>query len=155
MALIRCPECRKEISDKATRCPNCGFPLPINRNDSKKDSKKKELEYNKFIVGMNTVIGVLGSIMIYAIFISKGGIAENLNIMIVAAGMVVGSIVSIISICKRNKILTYILVVPYAFAVSRSLALISYRPAYLILEFVIGATALLTVWNAKKSNILN
>lgn len=29
MALIKCPECGKEISDKATSCPNCGFPLLI------------------------------------------------------------------------------------------------------------------------------
>lgn len=27
MALIKCPECRKEISDKATACPNCGVPI--------------------------------------------------------------------------------------------------------------------------------
>jgi len=27
MALITCPECGKEVSDKATSCPNCGSPL--------------------------------------------------------------------------------------------------------------------------------
>lgn len=27
MALIKCPECSKEISDKAISCPNCGVPL--------------------------------------------------------------------------------------------------------------------------------
>lgn len=27
MALIHCPECNKEISDKATTCPNCGYPI--------------------------------------------------------------------------------------------------------------------------------
>lgn len=27
MAMINCPECGKEISDKATVCPNCGAPL--------------------------------------------------------------------------------------------------------------------------------
>lgn len=27
MALINCPECKKEISDKAISCPNCGIPL--------------------------------------------------------------------------------------------------------------------------------
>ena len=27
MALIKCPECGKEISNKATACPNCGNPM--------------------------------------------------------------------------------------------------------------------------------
>lgn len=27
MALIKCPECGKEISDQATSCPNCGIPI--------------------------------------------------------------------------------------------------------------------------------
>lgn len=27
MALIKCPECGKEISDLASNCPNCGFPI--------------------------------------------------------------------------------------------------------------------------------
>lgn len=31
MSLIKCPECGKNISDKAAACPNCGFPI-----DSKK-----------------------------------------------------------------------------------------------------------------------
>ena len=28
MALINCTECNHEISDKAEKCPNCGFPIP-------------------------------------------------------------------------------------------------------------------------------
>lgn len=27
MALIKCPECGNEISDKAAACPNCGYPI--------------------------------------------------------------------------------------------------------------------------------
>src|SRR5512137_223508 len=27
MALIRCPECQREVSDKAYTCPGCGHPL--------------------------------------------------------------------------------------------------------------------------------
>ena len=27
MALMKCPECGKEISDKAKSCPNCGCPI--------------------------------------------------------------------------------------------------------------------------------
>ena len=29
MALIKCPECGKEISDKAPACIHCGFPLSL------------------------------------------------------------------------------------------------------------------------------
>ena len=28
MALINCPECNKEVSDKAEMCPHCGYKLP-------------------------------------------------------------------------------------------------------------------------------
>ena len=35
MALIKCPECGKEVSDSAKSCPHCGYPLdkeqPINQ----------------------------------------------------------------------------------------------------------------------------
>jgi uncharacterized membrane protein YvbJ len=27
MALISCPECRREISDQALSCPGCGYPI--------------------------------------------------------------------------------------------------------------------------------
>lgn len=27
MALVECPECKKEVSDQATACPHCGYPL--------------------------------------------------------------------------------------------------------------------------------
>ena len=30
MALINCPECNREISDKAKSCPHCGFPINVN-----------------------------------------------------------------------------------------------------------------------------
>jgi DNA-directed RNA polymerase subunit RPC12/RpoP len=29
MALFNCPECGKEISDKAANCPNCGNPISV------------------------------------------------------------------------------------------------------------------------------
>lgn len=32
MALIKCPECGKEISDKASSCPNCGCPVTTKEN---------------------------------------------------------------------------------------------------------------------------
>ena len=42
MALIKCPECGKEISDKALACPNCGNPL----RESTSEQIIKEHEVN-------------------------------------------------------------------------------------------------------------
>ena len=32
MALISCPECNHQISDKALSCPSCGYPLSTTTN---------------------------------------------------------------------------------------------------------------------------
>ena len=37
MALIKCSECGKEVSDKASNCPNCGAPI-------KEDEIQKEVK---------------------------------------------------------------------------------------------------------------
>ena len=29
MALINCPECNREVSDRAESCPHCGFPIKV------------------------------------------------------------------------------------------------------------------------------
>lgn len=34
MALIKCPECGKEVSDRATVCIHCGYPLDVTKSDS-------------------------------------------------------------------------------------------------------------------------
>ena len=34
MALIKCPECGTEVSDKAEKCPKCAFPIKIESNSS-------------------------------------------------------------------------------------------------------------------------
>ena len=35
MALIKCPECGKEISDRAPLCVNCGCPIQSQNVESK------------------------------------------------------------------------------------------------------------------------
>ena len=48
MALIKCPECGKEISDKAGKCPHCGYPIEGIENNVEKETDKQEvLEGNK------------------------------------------------------------------------------------------------------------
>ena len=46
MALIKCSECGKEISDKAVSCPKCGNP--INEKKEKTTNKKVENNTNTF-----------------------------------------------------------------------------------------------------------
>lgn len=41
MALITCPECGKEISDKAAACPNCGCPADEMRKEQKNPIDEK------------------------------------------------------------------------------------------------------------------
>ena len=43
MALIKCPECGKEISDKAPQCIHCGYPL-----DSTSESIYSTVQPSKF-----------------------------------------------------------------------------------------------------------
>lgn len=32
MALIKCPECGRKVSDKAKTCPDCGYPIAANNS---------------------------------------------------------------------------------------------------------------------------
>ena len=59
MAIIECPECKKEISDKANVCVHCGFPIKeYLENNAEKEEKISainakvqiaEMEYRKYI----------------------------------------------------------------------------------------------------------
>lgn len=70
MALIKCPECGKEISDKAGSCPNCGMPLSNTEsnsphvsteksNEESKPSNEKKALNKKHIIVISVVLAVL------------------------------------------------------------------------------------------------
>ena len=82
MALIKCEECGKEISDKAISCPNCGCPISEIRNESEVTDKKycakcgailirerkEETDKRKLavlIVGIVAVILIIGGSLFY------------------------------------------------------------------------------------------
>ncbi len=46
MALIRCPECGREISDRAYACPGCGFPV---RDYLESDDLKEEYGFSEYV----------------------------------------------------------------------------------------------------------
>lgn len=76
MALIQCPECGREISDKAASCPNCGCPIEIKIN--KEEAKLQPVEVASIKMTMKTkkaiaciciaAIVCIGSIFGYSIY---------------------------------------------------------------------------------------
>lgn len=55
MALIKCPECRREISDKAPACIHCGFPMDItNVKEQKKEAPNMDAQIQNIQSNFNT-----------------------------------------------------------------------------------------------------
>ncbi|MDA3779012.1 MAG: zinc ribbon domain-containing protein [Bacteroidales bacterium] len=54
MALINCPECKKEVSDSALSCPHCGFELSNKKEKTEinqvKKPKKKDLAWTTWLL---------------------------------------------------------------------------------------------------------
>jgi len=46
MALIKCPECEREISDKASSCPHCGYPIHNSENSTDKKEEFLNINYS-------------------------------------------------------------------------------------------------------------
>ena len=53
MALIECPECHQEVSDKAAACPHCGHPIAATKN------KKPTSRHTRQAFGMVLLTGLL------------------------------------------------------------------------------------------------
>lgn len=69
MALIECPECKKEISDKAKTCPNCGHPINVAQKKSFKD---------RFRAG--SIVGLIGGLGFSGLLlIALTGLAQTKN----------------------------------------------------------------------------
>ena len=61
MALIKCPDCETEISDKAPACTKCGRPV------EKPESEKKSSP----LVALGAVLGIVGATLY---FTNTGGL---------------------------------------------------------------------------------
>lgn len=110
MALIKCPECGKQFSDKAPACPNCGCPTSEFFHKNENDFPIKELNtglgkiiaYNKYVKLIPLNLSSLGrseriiyysnisaisykqtslTIQGYIQFVLNGTIAKNVNFL--------------------------------------------------------------------------
>lgn len=48
MALVKCPECGKKVSDTAVSCPNCGYGIKEHFERERKQAAKRR-EYQRAI----------------------------------------------------------------------------------------------------------
>lgn len=61
MALIKCSECGKEVSDMASQCPNCGCPI----------LKKKSKKFNWLFIIFPVILIVICLSVAYFLFFNK------------------------------------------------------------------------------------
>ena len=66
MALYRCPECRNEVSDKASKCPNCGCPIdPATLREAAKadeevrDGLAAKWRWQQIVAGILVALGLM------------------------------------------------------------------------------------------------
>ena len=87
MALIHCPECDKEISDKVKACPFCGYPFETEDKDntdvqqveiaSVKIAAKDPAKMKKILTGVIAAVVIL-AVGLGVFFVLKNN-AENKN----------------------------------------------------------------------------
>lgn len=53
MALIKCPECKNNISDKADVCPKCGYEI---NNNNKTNKNNKKIDYKYLLIGLLIIV---------------------------------------------------------------------------------------------------
>ena len=76
MPLITCPECKKEISDKATTCPSCGYPIDVNPTDKQPVTIQRTRKKWKVWQGISIVLVIVAFLMIMnGLFGGNGGLA--------------------------------------------------------------------------------
>ncbi|MGN0366749.1 MAG: hypothetical protein ACI4E5_12535 [Suilimivivens sp.] len=81
MALIKCSECGKEISDKAENCPNCGCPVQNNVTENSTDIKNEQKSKKGKVSGMSIAALILS---------------------ILGCTFIIGIILAIIDLCKKD-----------------------------------------------------
>lgn len=94
MALINCPECSKEVSDKAPSCPNCGNPIST-ANDTQAigtslttiQETSKRLKMHTIGSVLLVIVGVVWGIGEFGA-VESGSEPSGISILIFLAGMI-------------------------------------------------------------------
>ncbi len=93
MALIKCEECGKEVSDKASACPHCGIRLSVPVTVEQTAKKWKRLGLQAYF------LMVLGLIIFLAGVLPRGdwGVASIVGLAIAVIGILSILVVSFLA----------------------------------------------------------
>ena len=95
MALIKCPECNKEISDKASSCPHCGYPLEKKETKKVRNKEPKKRFSSKEYKLWGLILGICCSVLLLILLL---GITFNNIIISLIITVIYGGIIFIL--CK-------------------------------------------------------
>ncbi len=86
MALIKCPECGKEISDQAASCPNCGAPISrIGGTKISPNQQKQNINSDTNYPKKNSGLGIAALIL-----------------SIIGCSFIIGAILAIIDLLRKD-----------------------------------------------------
>jgi hypothetical protein len=108
MALMRCPECQREVSDRAYACPGCGHPLwqagsqpgaMQGRMQGAAGAYAYEYKSKRTIFGLPLVHVVYGPVWLIGLRPARGFIAiGNIAVGVIAIGGFAAGLISIAGI---------------------------------------------------------
>lgn len=132
MALVNCRECGKEISDKASMCPNCGYTyLPAYPNYNQNQMLTQNNKYtHRLVFG---IISVSLSALVILLCITEN-IAENFYLFGGAIYTLIPGVIILFG--KKSKPATITAAAFYFYSFIGCLALSVYHPNTLILGFL-------------------
>ncbi len=99
MPMIKCPECGKEISDKAAACPNCGCPIKKSNAEFIKQNTEEMWEKDDNCVSNEESPVSIISLVCYV----SGVIFSFINIGIAFALGVIAIILAIVASCQTSQ----------------------------------------------------
>ena len=100
MALIKCPECQKEISEQVKTCPHCGFR--INKSNSEKKDEPKQKSVNQTNINIKKRIPksiILAGIVVFLC------IPLNGPSMIISFTGIIWALIELVDEQIKNKVL--------------------------------------------------
>ena len=117
MALIKCPECNREISSVAKFCPHCGYPLSDEKpiEEVKSDSKKSfTVAYRGgpgFILPFMIVAAVFGfiflagAIVLLTVFPNIASTVSAVFILIISSFLIIAFFVYLTYFIRNNSLI--------------------------------------------------